>query len=369
MNRSWSTLTAGLLLVVFAAACEGPEGPAGPAGPAGSAGSAGSAGATGPAGPAGPAGPVGKDANQTCTQCHAGDVGLYAKQVQYQESLHRQGGNFERATTSCAICHTHQGFIEKIATGLNATAANVEDPAPVNCRTCHQIHKTFTKADYALTTTKDVTLMTGGTAKLGTRSGNLCGQCHQARTLSPMPVLGGADVTLTSTRYGWHYSPVANVMSSNGAFKITGPATIPTASHVHGDPAFNPGICADCHMNQAFGEKSGGHTFKMSYLGTNGLPVENITGCQMCHKTVTSLAHFGLKEDIEELMHQTGVELERIGIKRPGGHYVNPGTYKADVVAGFLNWYLFEEDKSFGMHNPPYARAVLTNTLAKLKTY
>ncbi|HSW31710.1 MAG TPA: hypothetical protein VLH75_19660 [Longimicrobiales bacterium] len=369
MNRSWSTLTAGLLLVAFAAACEGPEGSTGPAGPAGPAGAAGAAGARGPTGPAGPAGPAGKDMNATCTQCHAGNVELYAKQVQYKESLHGQGENFERSTTSCAICHTHQGFIEKLATGATATAANVDDPAPVNCRTCHQIHKTFTKADYALTTTKDVVLMTGGTAKLGTRAGNLCGQCHQARTVSPLPVLGGANVTLTSTRYGWHYSPVANVMSSNGAFKITGSSAIPTTPHVHGDVASTPGTCADCHMNQAFGEKSGGHTFKMFYVGTNGLPVQNITGCQMCHKTVESFNHFGLREEIEGLMDDVGAELERIGIKQPGGHYVKPGSYKADVVAGFLNWYLFEEDKSFGMHNPPYARAVLRNTLAKLKTY
>ncbi|HSW31709.1 MAG TPA: hypothetical protein VLH75_19655 [Longimicrobiales bacterium] len=296
-------------------------------------------------------------------------MGLYAKQVQYQESLHRQGGNFERSTTACAVCHTHQGFIEKLATGLNATAATIEDPAPVNCRTCHKIHTTFTKADYALTTTANITLMAGGTAALGARSGNLCGQCHQSRTTTPAPVLGGADVTLTSTRYGWHYSPVANVMSSNGAFRFTGTATIPTTSHVHGDPAFNPGGCADCHMNQAFGEKSGGHTFKMSYLGSNGLPVPNLAGCQSCHKSVTSFDHFGLRTEITKLLGDVDKELIRIGIKTAGNHYVKPGTYKADVAAGFLNWYLFEEDKSFGMHNPTYTKAVLTNTLAKLKTY
>jgi hypothetical protein len=307
--------------------------------------------------------------NATCTQCHAGNVELYGKQVQYQESLHRQGGNFERAGTTCAFCHTHQGFIEKLATGQNATAATVQDPAPVNCRTCHQIHKTFTKADYALTTTKDVALITGGTAKLGTRAGNLCGQCHQARILSPLPTLGGANVTLTSTRYGWHYSPVANVITSNGAFKITGSSTIPTVPHVHGDLAFNPGTCATCHMNQAFGEKSGGHTFKMFYLGTTGLPVQNIAGCQECHKTVENFNHFGLRAEIDGLMEAIDHELIRIGIKTAGNHYVKPGSYPADVVAGFLNWYLFEEDKSHGMHNPPYARAVLRNTLAKLKTY
>jgi hypothetical protein len=77
----------------------------------------------------------------------------------------------------------------------------------------------------------------------------------------------------------------------------------------------------------------------------------------------------GLRTQIETLLHDIDVELIRLGIKTAGNHYSKLGTYKADVAAGFLNWYMFEEDKSRGMHNPPYAKAVLTNTLAKLKTY
>ena len=52
-------------------------------------------------------------------QCHSNDVTLFAKQVQYEKSTHRLGGNFERATASCAPCHTHQGFLERMATGAD----------------------------------------------------------------------------------------------------------------------------------------------------------------------------------------------------------------------------------------------------------
>ncbi|NJD20489.1 MAG: hypothetical protein FIA95_14560, partial [Gemmatimonadetes bacterium] len=211
MRKGWSSIAAAIALLAFAAACEGPTGPAGPAGPAGAAGAAGATGATGPVGPAGPAGKNGQDVNQSCTQCHAGNTKLYAKQLQYENSQHGEGETFFENRASCAACHTHEGFLERIATGAQSASANVNNPTPVNCRTCHQIHKTFSSADYALTTTKPVALWatTGKTVDFGASVGNLCAQCHQARVISPMPALGGPNVTVTSSRYGTHHGPVA----------------------------------------------------------------------------------------------------------------------------------------------------------------
>jgi len=122
-------------------------------------------------------------------------------------------------------------------------------------------------------------------------------------------------------------------------------------------------------MNQAFGEKSGGHTFKMFYVSESGAEVPNISGCADCHKTVTDFNHFGLREDVDSLLDALDTELIRLGVKTAGNHYAVRGTFPADVAAGFLNWYLFVEDKSHGIHNPPYVKAVLTNTIAKMKTY
>ena len=367
-------LTAALVLVVFAAACEGPTGPNGPAGPAGPTGSTGAAGSAGPAGPAGPAGKNGADANQTCTQCHAGNATLFAKQLQVEESLHSLGEAFARNTTACAVCHTHQGFIERLPTNAQATAATIADPAPVNCRTCHQIHKTYTAADYALNSTKPVVLFSGGkTINMGAQSGNLCGLCHQARPITPLPVLGGAAVTVTSTRYGYHHSPVANLMAGTGLFEFTGSVTVPKIAHVHGDPAFNPGLCSTCHMATAVGTDRGGHTFKMSSVSTTGAVSQNIAGCVECHKTVTDFNHFGLRTTIDGLMAQLHTELVRIGIRPvttdPHNFYAKAGTFPADVAAAMINYQAIGEDKSHGMHNPPYVKNVLINTLAKMKTY
>ncbi len=360
MRRSTAFVAAALLLIPLFTACEGPKGPEGPAGIAGAVGP------QGPQGPQGPVGPAGQDANENCTQCHANDVTLFAKQVQYEKSTHRLGGNFERATTSCAPCHTHQGFLERIATGATSTAADVLDPAPINCRTCHKIHTTFTAADYALTASGPNQLIYNagqGPVNFGT-VGNLCSQCHQGRTLSPMPVPGGAAVNITSSRYGYHHGPQAQIFGGVGAFKLG--SNIPSGASAHGR-SVNDDACGTCHMGQAFGEQAGGHTWKMTY-DYHGSDVENIAGCVDCHTTLTTFDYIGLQTLVEGKLDQLATELMRIGVMRPD-HYAKTGSWPADVAAAFVNWQMIEEDRSLGIHNPPYVEAILTASIAKMKTY
>ena len=377
MFRRSCSLAITLACAVGLVACEGPQGPEGPAGATGPAG---------PTGPTGPTGPAGADANANCTQanCHVGNVTLFAKQVQYEQSTHRQGGNFERSTKDCAICHTHQGFIERITSNAYATAADVLDPAPINCRTCHKIHSTYTNADYALTRTATVPLfnlnyVTGNpdTVNYGAAAGNMCASCHQARKLSPVPVLGGADVTITSSRYGVHHGPQAQVVAGKGAFAFTGTQTIPTGPNTHGNATANTKLCATCHMGQAFGEQAGGHTWKMSY-DYHGSEVDNVAGCNTtgCHSNFTNFHAFGdTPADVLALLMQLDSILVAKGVKlqvSPGyaienlNVYAKTGTFSANLAAAFLNWQLFAEDRSLGIHNPPYVKAVLENTIAAI---
>jgi len=314
--------------------------------------------------------------NQTCIQCHAGNTKLYAKQLQYENSQHGEGETFFENRASCAACHTHEGFLDRIATGAQSAAANVNNPTPVNCRTCHQIHKTFTSADYALTTTKPVALWatTGKTVDFGASVGNLCAQCHQSRVISPMPALGGPIVTLTSSRLGGHHSPVAQILGGVGLFAFSGTSTIAGGPHVHGDKAFNPDACGTCHMATVQGgAEGGGHTWKMEYE-LEGTVSQNIAGCNGtgCHRTVESFKHWNVAPEIDALLKQLNDELFRIGIKASSdvtSFSAKAGSYPGDVVAGFINFQLIAEDKSHGIHNPPYVRNVLKNTITKMKTY
>ena len=376
MRRSTAVLASAVCLLVVLTACEGPTGPAGPAGPAGTAG------ATGPQGPAGPVGPAGQDANENCTQCHNDNILLFAVQVQYAQSTHRLGGNFERSTTSCAPCHTHQGFLERVESDVTSTAEDILNPAPINCRTCHQIHTTYTSADYAFTATtgfsthnEDYATGERIAVDFGAGGGNLCARCHQGRSLTgrvadgAVPVIDGPDVTITSSRYGLHHGPQAQVVGGFGAYEFEGSRVVNGGPTSHGDPAVNTKVCATCHMGEAFGEQAGGHTWKMSY-GYHGSVEPNVAGCNVCHQgNVVDFSGqdgiLALLVELEQLLVDAGIKVEMSEDYTIHGlsPYAVSDTWSANLAAAMLNWQMFAEDRSLGMHNPAYARAVLTNTI------
>jgi hypothetical protein len=365
MRRSSVLIAAAVFLLPMLTACEGPTGPAGPAGTAGATGPA------GPTGPQGPAGPAGQDANENCTQCHTNNTMLFARQVQYENSTHRNGGNFERNDADCAGCHTHEGFLDRVANG-NADLSSIspDNPSPINCRTCHQIHTTYTSADYAFTRTAAVTFMfRGGNFDMG--EANLCASCHQGNIMGEdVPVIDGPDVTITSSRYGVHHGPQSQVLAAEGAYEFEGSANIPTGPNSHGNAAVNEDGCISCHMAAAYGAQAGGHTWSMSY-DYHGSERGNYAGCNnsACHDgDVDTFDYDDIQTEVEELLAELVVELKRVGIMRADG-YATTGTWDANLAAAFINWQMLEEDRSFGVHSPRYVPRVLTNTIEMVKTY
>lgn len=327
-------------------------------GPAGSEGSQGAQGSQGPQGPQGPAGPAGEDAVNTCSDCHDASATIVAIERQYAASVHGTGMNFERDGSPCNQCHTHQGFMAAVA---GAPISDVENPAPINCRTCHEIHTTYTAADYGLTVTAPVDLMMGGTVDLG--AGNLCATCHQNRVPEPTPTLGGGGtLTIPSPYYGVHYGNQGNVGGGTGAFEFAGSKEITGGPGVHAEAG-----CPTCHMAEPYGAQSGGHTWAMSYE-YHGSNVDNIAGCNECHNLVEDFGFFGIQERVEELLGEVKTLLVDQGvINASSGRYV-PGTYPEDLVAAAVNWQMFYKDGSKGIHNPRYAISVLMNTLEYLQS-
>ena len=86
----------------------------------------------------------------SCGACHNVSTDILAMKIQYEASVHANGGNFERNSTSCAPCHTSEGFREVLATGFDVTADVINNPTPPNCRTCHNLHTNYDSSDYAL---------------------------------------------------------------------------------------------------------------------------------------------------------------------------------------------------------------------------
>lgn len=363
MRRSLSKLTALATAVLFGvlmvSACEGPQGPAG------------QDGVDGVDGTNGAPGQDGVDANESCTECHINDTELVAKQLQYLNSFHYTGGDFERSTTSCAPCHTHEGFIETRVDNdppTQVTAADIVDPTPPNCRTCHQIHTTYTDADYALTTSGAVALWypDGETVDFGT--GNLCANCHQARIPSPIPVIGGGTITVSSDRFGTHHSPVALTLGGVGMAEFTGTLTIPSGPNTHGNVAINTEGCITCHGGTAFGSQAGGHTWWMTY-DYHGAEVDNVAGCNQagCHTNETTFDVGGVQTQFTTDIETLRALLETHCIYDPANGRNKTGDFDSDIVAAYMNWQILSEDKSTGVHNAPYIEAVLANTIEYLQ--
>jgi hypothetical protein len=342
---------------MLSACVEGPEG------------ATGATGATGDTGATGVAGADGADANSTCVDCHDDDTQIKSRQLQWEASTHAMGGNFERVEsngdTECATCHTHEGFTERMSTGLWETAAVVTNPTPPNCRTCHAIHDTYTEADFAISHTTAFDLRLDGTT-VDFGDGTLCAQCHQPRLPDPLPVVGGPDVTITSAYWSLHYGAQGAMLAGTGGYEFpeTGNFTYDGA-HFHGDVAVNENGCPTCHMATPYGVQAGGHTMFLSY-SYHGSDQPITAGCETCHASADGWSDFdygSVQTDTKALLATLKTRLVTDLLLDAGDHVV-PKTMTADQAGAVMNYLFVLKEWSDGVHNPDYAEALLENTLA-----
>ncbi|MEJ2186032.1 MAG: collagen-like protein [Gemmatimonadota bacterium] len=338
----------GVPLLAIVVACEGPAGPRGPAGADGAPGAQ---------------GPPGTSFLQQCSQCHGGSTEILSRVLEYEHSVHYTGGNFERARdATCAVCHSHEGFVERIAAGTNTIPAGIANPTPPNCRTCHMIHTNYDSTDLRLRATDPVTLLINdSTVDLGKGGdANLCTQCHQPRKPDPMPVLGDTTmITIPSTHYDMHHGTQGAVLAGTGAFAFKTSVTIVNGPMAHGS---DQGGCPVCHMAKAYGVQAGGHTWNMTYT-LHGQVEDNTAGCETCHSIMNDFDYANVQTHVQTLLDSLQVLLQNKGILDSTGTVVT-STFSSDLTAAYLNWTMFEQDGSMGVHNPPYVVSVLTNTIA-----
>ena len=344
MSKKKIFIIAGLLILaaLALAACSAPTAVPGPAGAVGPAGPAGPAGAVGPAGPAGPAG---ADAAATCTDCHDSGSNITGKVDAWSTSMHGEGEAFAHAggNAACTGCHSGSGFSAAIASGTDVAAAQesaMVNPSRIDCRACHQIHETNTTADWALATTAPVKLVA---ADMTYDSGdaNLCASCHQQRTAFPAAKDG--KVSVTSTHWGGHHGPVAEMMLGIGG------------AGVEGKPGAHYNVqdnCVTCHMGSL--DENSNHAF-----------TPNVATCQSCHADAKDFNVNGSQDDITAKLEEVKTGLTAKGLLDKDGVIV-VGDYNEGYAAALWNYLLVEEDKSMGVHNPTYANALLDTALENL---
>jgi formate-dependent nitrite reductase cytochrome c552 subunit len=329
----------------------------------------------------GPIGPPGPTSESSCIECHANSQKITAKLYQWEHSVHATGGNNNHNATNCAICHTSQGFVERIAKDTNSTVATIQDPLPINCYTCHQIHTTYTDADWAFTKTTPVTLWVGQN-QLDFGKANLCISCHQSRPFSPGPAeqipapavafnfkpTGKVTdtVTIASTRYGTHHGPQGMMLPGLNGYEIPGPAVYENSAHTVALANNTKNACIVCHMGTVQdGVASGGHTFRV--ITEEG--VINTAACAECHPNANDLRALvtDRQTKIDTLLSQLETLLIARGKWNPATGQNKAGKYAQYEAGALFNFRYVAEDKSQGVHNYKYANALLVNSIAALQ--
>lgn len=334
-------------LIIFIIGCEGPEGPEGPAGLQGEQGEQGEQGIPGL---------DGTNAAENCTNCHYDDTDVLAAKLQWENSKHATGGAFERNSTSCAPCHTSEGFTEILSTGADETVAAISNPTPPNCRTCHQIHTNFDSTDFALATTAPVVMYADSNITIDLGKGNLCIKCHQSRPATiPSTTPAATDsINITSTRYGPHHGTQGPMLAGVGGWEVVGSVSYQNTMHT---TLVTEG-CPTCHMAEAYGAQAGGHTMSMEYEYHGG-DVVNDAGCESCHDDaeadVTSA-----KAEIQTALDELKTLLVAQGVMTESGSAVT-GMTVAKQAGALFNYKFVSEDLSMGSHNKKYALALLAN--------
>ena len=306
---------------------------------AGAAGEAGPAGAPGPQGEQGPPGQV------TCSECHNDTTVLFQAQQQWADSMHGTGTSYGRGTRAgCAGCHSSEGFVAMAAAGM--TADEVEEAPLVssktNCRTCHEIHTTYTAADYALTASDPVLLYASGETYDGGK-GNLCANCHQPRR--EIAEAEDGMIEIDSSHWGPHHGPQSTMLMGVGGAGAEGSASAHSSMVEDG--------CVSCHVNEDNGYN---HTWEPA-----------LASCTGCHADAEDFDINGLQTEVEGLAEEVGEMLKTLGLLDAGGHPVVGNYLAAESAAAWDYILIVLEDGSSGVHNPKYTVALLEAAVEALE--
>jgi hypothetical protein len=348
----------GFICAFIAASCT-KEGPMGPAG------ADGKDGANGIDGTNGSDGRDGVDGQVTCLVCHSG-TNMEQKQAEFSMSVHRAGlvaVDYAGGRASCARCHSHEGFTQYAV--FDNVLGDITNPTAWKCNTCHGLHESFEGTDYALRLSDPINPIYDETTTMDLKgNSNLCANCHQSRRAEPNIDAPGDTYKITSTHYGPHHGAQANVVAGVGFAEVAGPVGYPEAGSSN---HLNMASCTGCHMapysystEQKQGQ--GGHTWQPS-----------LASCNTCHNADSKDFNYGgVQTEVHEKLVALRDRLIELGVvagsEEEGFHPV-VGEYPMAQARAFFNWVGLEEDRSLGVHNPKYVKALLTNSLDALKDF
>ena len=278
-----------------------------------------------------------------CMACHNDTTVITEKQTALSEAVHGTCEAYVRGSSAgCAGCHSGGAFSKMVAAGLTPDTVEAGDPNPTrqSCRACHQVHTSYTEADWALETTAPVALYAFEDKTYDGGKGNLCANCHQPRRAIAAPDADG-NIAVTSTHWGPHHGPQSAVLLGQGG---AGAAGVPSFHY-----RLTSDTCVSCHIGPDMV-----HTFEA---------VEST--CLDCHAEDEDLG--GAQDAVAAQIAELGELLKAKGLLDEEGHPV-VGVYPAAQAEALWNYILIEiEDGSLGAHNPPYIKALLDASIVAVQ--
>jgi hypothetical protein len=407
---------------------DGATGKTGPQGPPGDTGKTGATGPAGPPGPgsesAGAAGAGGETSlppdvlTAGClSPCHGftGIVEEWKTSRHYATYIANLGGDEAETWTgaqACGNCHAIDAIAQRVAgnvtTGtsapptelahgqlnyldsgsgkvVEAVYAGQATVAEVHCSTCHDVtadndpHRTgknYTAGsfplrvptgdgDYATLEKSSARGIVDGTPAGDYHLGNACIWCHRSRK-DVTNYIAPTGNNLTSTYWGPHEGPDADVLSGLGGYHYSG-QTYDVATH----SVLSNG-CVDCHMPEvSSNDDIGDHSF-----------YPQLSACQRggCHRTATSFddleRHAKIKDNLRDLRTilnslgyltrstsapyaaLTSAQLDDDNFR---DDLVLPGAtgLTGDQAGAVYNYLMLARGGAFGVHNPIYARQLI----------
>lgn len=342
-------------------------------------------GPAGPQGSQGDTGPKGTSASSiigfdtlTCGKCHIAEKDtsyhVAARTFQWENSVHASGGHSYENGSSCAECHTSEGFIQK----MSGQSVSAPQPSPPGCFACHSPHLNL---DFSLRNITPVSLLSNITgvanATFDYGQGNLCVQCHHPRSQSVklnIAKLATTDtIKITSSRWYGHYGVQSQLLMGEGGFEWPG-YTYNNSFHASSSTIKQEG-CIVCHMSAPFGDLAGGHSMRITYM-EEGEEAEHTTGCTIsgCHSsTGFTLNYNGKMTEVEHNMDTLKILLAQKGWIDTVANSVKASTsaplviVPANKAGAIWNYFLVEHDKSEGVHNTNYALGILRASIEELR--
>lgn len=234
--------------------------------------------------------------------------------------------------TGCAHCHTAQGYWEVILAGKESTAP-YEDPTGITCIACHlQVEGSPEPGALRVDDVKDA-----------------CVGCH--------------DILVTNDEKKFSTCPQGSIFLGTGGERYAD-RNYPSGTH----SKLKTG-CVACHM--APDGAVGGHTARVISKGEDER-VFNKNGCKMCHGALklefvekSQKEVKALLEELSALLPGKPIDPEHPGEMEPKVPK-DPSLSDVEAKAAF-NYYVVVLDGTYGVHNPPYTKALLRESIQALK--